>query len=51
METSQIESMIHNYTSTLLNFIPSLVGAIIVLIIGLWVIKQLEKGDYKILRT
>ena len=47
METSQIESMIHNYTSTLLNFIPSLVGAIIVLIIGLWVIKQLEKGITK----
>ena len=44
METSQIESMIHNYTSTLLNFIPSLVGAIVVLIIGLWIIKQLEKG-------
>jgi len=47
METSQIESMIHNYTSTLLNFIPSLVGAIVVLIIGLWLIKQLEKGITK----
>ena len=47
METTQIESMIHNYTSTLLNFIPSLIGAIVVLVIGLWVIKQLEKGITK----
>lgn len=39
--------MIHNYTTNLLNFIPSLVGAIVVLIIGLWLIKQLEKGITK----
>lgn len=47
METSQLESMIHNYTATLMNFIPSLVGALLVLVIGLWIIKQLEKGITK----
>lgn len=42
-ETGKAEDLVGHYTQELIRFIPSLIWALIVLLVGLWVIKRMVK--------
>ena len=47
--SDQLQQLVTDYTTTVISGAISLVGAIIVLLVGLWVIKRITRGVRKLM--